>query len=256
MRHEAPVAAVRVPDARGDLVFLVETADALGKRFFMTRQRAELLVLGRAMDAGRIPRGGTIVDVGAHIGTVSIAALAWHGFEAAVSVEAHPGNARLLAANAALNGVAERITHLRFAASDRAGEAVLDASRRSSAKHKIVAEASDAAGEAVPVEVRRLDDVAEIDQGSVRLLWIDVEGHEPEVIRGASRLLERGVPIVLELGHGDAAALTETLGSRYERVVDLRGKSTRPEWRVQELERLASELGERHTHTDVLILPA
>lgn len=54
----------------------------------------------------------------------------------------------------------------------------------------------------IPIEVRRLDDVA-ASEAPIGLLKIDVEGHEPEVLRGARGLLERkAIRDVLFEDHG------------------------------------------------------
>lgn len=63
----------------------------------------------------------------------------------------------------------------------------------------------------VPVEIRRLDDL-ELEPAYVK---IDVEGAEPQVLRGLSRTLERHRPILLvedASSHGEVSALLGGLG--------------------------------------------
>ena len=54
----------------------------------------------------------------------------------------------------------------------------------------------------VTVPVRSVDSlVAEglIEPARLGLVWIDVQGHEAHVLAGAQRLLEQGVPTVIEV---------------------------------------------------------
>jgi FkbM family methyltransferase len=103
----------------------------------------------------------------------------------------------LLSANVARwNGapVAEVQAH-QLALSDHAGTAELNAGHSFHVNMGLSSlEASpEAAAEdvLVPVEVKRLDDVIGPEQ-RVGLMKIDVEGHEPGVLRGSQRLLESG----------------------------------------------------------------
>jgi hypothetical protein len=57
------------------------------------------------------------------------------------------------------------------------------------------------AGGGVTVAVKRLESVLnglKISPTEVRLIWIDVEGHEKHVLEGALEYLEAGVPVVCE----------------------------------------------------------
>jgi len=47
------------------------------------------------------------------------------------------------------------------------------------------------------VHVKKLDDIVELVDKDIRLIKIDVEGHELNVLRGASRILTRKKPIVI-----------------------------------------------------------
>ena len=54
----------------------------------------------------------------------------------------------------------------------------------------------------------------------IGLVWIDAEGHEPQIVRGLGRLLDERVPLAFEFAPGryDAAArrgLVDLLAARY-----------------------------------------
>jgi hypothetical protein len=95
-----------------------------------------------------------------------------------------------------------------------------------------------------------LDD-AGLDHAQAGMLWLDVEGHEAEALKGASVLLERGVPAVLELipRRLDLGPLEAVLARYYTHVVDLRESDRLP---IAELRALAKRY--KRGFTDVLVL--
>ena len=88
--------------------------------------------------------------------------------------------------------------------------------------------AGDAPGE--DVELVTIDGLVEqgiVDAEQTALLWIDAKSHAGHVLRGATRLTEQGVPVLLELHpgavveHGDPAALFEAVRP-YTHFLDVR----------------------------------
>ena len=211
-------------------VFVVPT-DA-DDRFFVKQRRKDLRLLGQAVATARehgASPGSTFVDVGAHIGTTTVSALAHHGFERGVAIEPDPDNLRLLRANVALNGLDERATVVAAAVSDAPGTASF--TRRDPetgpaywSKGRI-AEAS--APNAVEVEVVTLDRLAEqgiVDPADAGLLWLDCQKHELPALRAGGQFLERRVPVVFALRAQEISADSPYLEllAGYERFVDLR----------------------------------
>jgi FkbM family methyltransferase len=211
-------------------VFVVPTnAD---DRFFVKRRRKDLRLLRQAVATARehgASTGSTFVDVGAHIGTTTVSALAHHGFERGVAIEPDPDNLRLLRANVALNGLDDRVTVVGAAVSDSPGTASF--TRRDPetgpaywSKGRI-AEAS--APNAVDVAVVTLDSLADqgaADPAEAGLLWLDSQKHELPALRASGRFLERRVPIVFALRAQEISADSPYLEllAGYERFVDLR----------------------------------
>lgn len=244
-RHTGFVAV----EAEG-LTFLVSTADeAPGGRFFRTRSRQEFPVLARACD--RIDPGGVFVDVGANVGTTTLAALS--RFDRAVAVEAEPRNAALLRANAALNGLDDRVTVVEAACSSAAGEVELRLSHGHHGGHAI---GRPKAGEdSLHVPAITLDALiadAGVVPAAVGLVWMDVGGHEEAVLRGGAGLLEARVPIVAEVRPKTAPGIEQLLAGRYAQVVDLRTETELP---LEELSAYLDLLGGDGSRrfTDVLL---
>lgn len=137
---------------------------------------------------------GTFVDVGANIGLYSLAFA--KRFARCIAVEANPQTFKVLVANLALRDL-DNVTAVCVGASDEARETILHVptngnlgwARLGTTYH---------ASKAVPVSLRKLDDVVDESGASrIAMLKIDVEGHEPHVLRGATRTLTRDGPTVL-----------------------------------------------------------
>ena len=140
-------------------------------------------------------RPGTVIDIGANVGTSVIYFRNKLGNDTKFyAVEPVTDNFNLLKANCAINGFSD-INAFRYGLSDSIGEADLEINPANMATCKIAGSDSDNlvfekdeasyVGDKVPLIT--LD--AFISQNGVNtkapvLFWIDVEGHEPEVIRG------------------------------------------------------------------------
>jgi FkbM family methyltransferase len=243
------------------LSFLAPT-ESDGK-LFLKVQRWEFVALERAIAllrrSGEVKPGSTFVDVGAHGGTTTIPALALHGFGRAISIEPDRENLRLLRANVALNGLADRVTVIEGAASSQPGRRWFlpgGGPGERSTKGRL----SDAADSALPVEAMTLDELVQrgfVDPARTGLLWLDCQKQELEALRSATSFVARGVPIVFalrsqRLAAGDVAHLLES----YQHVVDLRrgADKTDRRWQpeLEPVERLV-ELAQRSSLTDVLL---
>lgn len=186
----------------GELTFLVDTSDRIGRGLFVRRFRQDLRHLDRAVrlvGEHRLLREGSIfVDVGANIGTTTVHAVRCHGFAGAVSLEPAPTNFRLLLLNLVANEVEGRVRPLRAAAADREGTVQLVLSRRTSGEHSIVARSDGKASRTIAAQAVTLDALAAgglLDPAAVGLLWMDAQGAEHLVLAGAATLLARGVPV-------------------------------------------------------------
>jgi FkbM family methyltransferase len=185
-------------------------------------------------------RDRVFVDVGANIGTTSIVAARQFGFRRVVAVEPEPDNFKLLAINRVANGLGERMDCVNAALSDREGELQLRLHPRNFGAHWVMtnlgAEPAPEGKEArtVPVvgtTLRTLLDRHGIAARELGLVWMDAQGSEGHILRGAGDVLDPGPPLCLELWphglevQGGAGMLFEILKDRYTHFYDLREKS-------------------------------
>jgi FkbM family methyltransferase len=199
---------VHSPD--GDL--LVSTKDrsigrqiAIDGRFDGTYLDRLLVIL----DELQLPwRGRAFLDIGANIGTTSIALLN-RGFACGHAFEPEPFNYQLLQANLALNALLDRCQTERVALSDTEGTALLEIDRANLGDHRIgkhpAQEVTRLAGEdkggTQPVPVRPLSSF--VRKGAVHvddlaLIWVDVQGHEAAVFAGGAKVFDRQIPLFVE----------------------------------------------------------
>lgn len=247
------------------VVFLALTdRTGIGRAMFVRRKRPEIALLTRTL-AILAARGfstdqSTLIDVGANIGTTTLFGLTRHGFARALAFEPDPDNARMLAANVALNGLSDRVTVIEAAASDAVGQASFHRGRSDGTGR--LADLADPASSVVEVNVTTIDrelQAHSIDPGSVGLLWVDVQGHEVAVLMGAESLLARRIPVVAAFRYGLRDRQTSTIASLgglgYDRFVDLRASNIYGD-DGQPVELPLEAVGTLRGSTDLLLLPA
>jgi FkbM family methyltransferase len=240
--------------------FLVHTGDwTIGRSLFVSGQfdlaQMDRIVGVLIRELGPRLMTRTFVDVGANIGTTTVAALTRYGFPRGMAFEPEERNVELLRHNVLLNDVADRVELHPVAVSSAAGTAALARSHDNHGDHRIVMDGDP------QVTLVALDDV--LDGDAAFVLWIDTQGHEGHVLSGAEALLSRGTPTVAEFwpsllrGAGTLDLFAETVTRHYERVIDMGAPhECRPprELEPSQLLALADELPDDHFH-DLVLLP-
>lgn len=146
-----------------------------------------LLYVARTM-----PEGATILDVGANIGLSTIALALTVPASRIISFEPSPVNFFYLEQNVeVLNG--RDVDIRRLAVSDKPGMLHFHAAKTGGWSHVVGDNHMSRGIESVDVEAIRLDDLVGVRPD---LIKIDVEGHEPEVLAGAKKLIEECRPVI------------------------------------------------------------
>lgn len=140
---------------------------------------------------------GVFIDVGAHIGSVSLPfARARPGWRV-IAVEAYFAMAQIVEEGAAANGL-PNVEVLSVAAGAAAGVADFPAAELWHGGNFGILGFNTDLGSRRKVGVRALDDIA---PDGVKLIKVDVEGFEAEVLTGAQRLLREVRPVWLLEAH-------------------------------------------------------
>jgi FkbM family methyltransferase len=148
----------------------------------------------RQIAAGLLPEGGTLLDVGAHVGLYSINL--GRKAERVIAVEANPLTYETLLANIDMNAerVRASITAMCLAAWDSHTELkMVDENGLASGGSTHVHPVEDEEGDVLTTRARPLDDV--LPSGfKPDLVKIDVEGAEGNVLRGMQRITRQCRP--------------------------------------------------------------
>ena len=209
--HMGPQRDVTIQTENG--VLTVSSNDWLiGKHLYVRRgyEVNEMRTAVRLLRENRClgePGQGTVIDIGANIGTVCIGFLKHGDFKRAIAFEPTPESFRLLLHNIAQNGFSDRIKAFPLALSSRAGEMQLELSPNNSGDNRI----RGATGPGDFREEKRriinvaidtldhfLDGIDDLCDQQSTLVWLDIQGHEGHFFSGARRLLSRRIPVVSE----------------------------------------------------------
>jgi FkbM family methyltransferase len=156
--------------------------------------------------------GDVVYDIGSHIGTISLGtAKLVGGTGLVVAFDGDPENVERLKLNRARNGLEDRLEVVHAAVWSRTANSGICFRRGTTFKshggvdddgqHPVLA-----SGEIIKVKALTLDDFVASGGSPPRLIKIDVEGGEYEVLLGGSRLFATHRPlIIIEIHHQQAA---------------------------------------------------
>ncbi|NWF70823.1 MAG: FkbM family methyltransferase [Chloroflexi bacterium] len=243
---------------------------AIGRALFVERgyQLADLQRGVALLQQRALLQPGYLVDVGANIGTVAISLLRSGAFSEALVFEPEARSFGFLRKNIAQNALSARVRAFQVGLSSQGGELAfeLDATNYGDHRIRLNAPADNAYGEqqrqVITVPVRPLDAVLAqegIAPQQIRLLHIDVQGHEWHVLQGAQAVLATGTPVIMELwpyglrqAQTPLEALYACLRGRYTHFYNLKDQQAAAQ-PLSALEALGASLSGVQ-HTDILLL--
>lgn len=149
--------------------------------------------------------GDFVIDVGANIGTLSLAAASLVGAEGRViALEPNRRIFQYLQKNITLNRF-DNILPINCAVGDKEGEGFLS-DQKDDSQNKIVLEGKE------KIKITTIDEQAKDIEGRVKLLKVDVEGYEKFVFLGATKTLSRIDYIYFEVFEAHFSPLGYTTG--------------------------------------------
>ncbi len=177
----------------GDLSYFTLTHDTMvGKclQLYGEWTHDEVLLL-----TGLRTRPGLVVEAGSNIGSHTVPLAKGLPEHRILAVEANIEYFKLLCANLVANGITNALPVHAAAGAEESTIRIAPLPLNRPTNFGAVSLDSIASGSGAAVRVLRLDDLVD-DPGEVRILKIDVEGHECEVLAGASEILRRGRPFL------------------------------------------------------------
>ncbi len=168
-----------------------EMEGAADDPYFATlAEKAAGLAPFAALVARTVVPDATVLDVGANIGLSTI--LLARAARRVIAFEPSPANAAYLRRNLARNGIGN-VEVIACAASAANGVLRFHEAQFGAGSH--VVSAGDLSAGAPSIEVRATT-IDALDLPAITFVKMDVEGHEPEVLAGARRLLARDRPLI------------------------------------------------------------
>ena len=145
-----------------------------------------------------VERGDFVVDVGANVGSYTIALAIRVGSNGRVfSFEPNPRSYAFLERNVKLNGF-DNVSFYETALAESNGAVLLETRYDDLALSRIVKAGAD--GEVLRVSSRTMDSLfSDADRARIRFIKIDAEGAEPAILRGATAILEARPNFLLEV---------------------------------------------------------
>jgi len=187
-------------------LFLVSTSDkTISRTVYVSREPYDF---DKALWALNLVKGyrdvQCLVDIGANVGTICIPAVKRGLVETAIAFEPEPRNFLLLSMNLALNGVSDKIRVVNSALGAQDGATVdFELSPDNFGDHRIrpamlgVSQQLDTR-QVINVKTQMLETAlmgADVDKS---LLFIDTQGYEAQVLMGATSILRKRPPMVIE----------------------------------------------------------
>lgn len=233
-----PVVAV---DREGLRLYVSTGDQVLGRRLFVYNRVPETDIKLTFNALRRIPGVSerltdyTVLEIGANIGSHTVAFLKHYGASQVIAIEPSPANCELVRQNALSNGLADRVKLLELALSDEDGSVSLEISPTNSGDHRVrvaggASNGAEAARNTIDVRAARLDSLVEsgeVDLDQVDLVWLDAQGHEAHIFSGAGPLLGSRIPIAMEYWPyglrraGGLELLHELIAEHYSHVLDV-----------------------------------
>jgi len=155
--------------------------------------------------------GGTILDIGANMGVISIGMIYNHFAERAIAIEPDPHNFALLKHNVEQNGMSDKIICVRMAVSDVKNKLDFELSHDNFGDRRIRTKTNESYPElygessrqVIEVEADCLDNILQTLPNAytddIRLIWLDTQGHEGKIFLGGKQTFSRDIPVISEL---------------------------------------------------------
>ena len=208
-----------------------------------------------------------LIDIGANIGTICIPAVKRRYFERALAFEPEPFNYSLLAANISINGLSTEVESYNLALGENEDEELsFELSETNYGDHRIRFSGErglygEDQRKVINIKSEPLDKIVnDIDPAST-LIWMDTQGFEGYVLKGAQRTLAKRPPLVIEFSpyhmrrSGSYQKLKQALcGVGYSMFFDLNEDAAPIEVSEEAFDTLFERIGENGNYTDLLIV--
>ena len=178
-----------------DIKYLLGSSDWISKKLFIDKS-FDYRILTKAIKLlGKKNSKLTLINIGAHIGSTAIPAIKKNNFKNLIAFEPTKRNFRLLKANIFLNEIDDRVQAYNLAISNKKANLHLGTTKGNTDGNRILRNKQKNT-EIVKSDI--LDNYTYNLNKNNSLIFIDAEGHEPNIFLGAKKTIKKKIPIVFE----------------------------------------------------------
>jgi len=192
--------------ANGEESYIVSTKDKIIAKSLFRSSEFDLDKFFLAQKLANInEKDFTFIDIGANVGCICLPLVKRGIVSDAIGIEPDPYNFKLLRANIILNSVEDRVVAINKALGATDDDCLtFELSFDNFGDHRIQREKKSGQFDEekrrrISVESTTLDSVLSEHKRKKLFLWMDVQGYEGHVLKGASDTLKEGYPLVLEV---------------------------------------------------------
>lgn len=178
-----------------DIKYLLTSGDWISQKLFIDGNFDFKALIKAKKLLGKNSSKLTLINVGAHIGSSCIPAIKKKYFENLIAFEPSKKNFRLLKTNILLNEIEDKTEVHNLALSNKKGHLNLCMFDNNSGDYRVV-KSKQKNTELINSDI--LDSYTFNLNKNNSLIFIDAQGHEPEIFMGAKKTIKKKIPLVFE----------------------------------------------------------
>ena len=180
-----------------DVKYLLASWDWVSQKLFIDGSFDFRVLLKAKKLLGKKNSKSTLINIGAHIGSTCIPAIKKNYFKNLIAFEPSKKNFRLLKANIFLNEIDDRVQVYNLALSNKKANLHLGMFNNNTADYRLLKNKQKNT-EIIKSDI--LDNYTHNLNKNNSLVFMDAQGHEPEIFMGAKKTIRKKIPFVFEFG--------------------------------------------------------
>ena len=239
-----------------DIKYLLGSRDWISLKLFIDKS-FDYSILTKAIKLlGKKHSKSTLINIGAHIGSTCIPAIKKNKFTNSIVFEPTKKTFNLLQSNIFLNEVDDKIQAYNLAISNKKSNLYL-AIKKGNVGGNYISKKKRKNAEVVKSDI--LDNYTNNLNKNNTLIFMDVEGHEPNIFLGAKKTIKKKIPIVFEfypaLLDKNWIKNFNLVFKNYKFFYDLRNNNKKQKFNQKNLTALISKVNSiEGKHTDLMIV--
>lgn len=175
--------------------YILKNKEEISKRIFIDGQ-FDFAVLKKGLKYLKRKKRKFLISVGSHVGTTLIPSIKYNLFDHCIAFEPSIDNFRLLTINININKIEKKVTLFNIALGNKVSKGYLKLFySNNSGDFRVVKKSRNTER----IEINILDNFTSKINKKNSLIFIDAQGHEPEIFLGGKKTLKKMIPIIFEL---------------------------------------------------------